>query len=126
VLGVIGAGATATLTIDWHNVWKKFPEAAVTMHEIQRIRDEGQSWPVVGTNDIPNTWPLGFIRLTLWHDAAQLIWCDPTYITAKFNLNVANGLFIGFTFSKSPSTEQGIQNKLFSIFVMLILTIPGA
>jgi ATP-binding cassette subfamily G (WHITE) protein 2 (SNQ2) len=37
MLGVIGAGATATLTIDWHNVWKKFPEAAVTMHEIQRI-----------------------------------------------------------------------------------------
>jgi len=36
------------------------------------------------------------------------------------------GPFIGFTFWKSPSTKQGVQNKLFSIFVVLILTVPGA
>ena len=61
------------------------------------------------------------------HGAAAT-WRDPTYVTAKLELvmNIAAGLFVGFTFWKSPSTLQGAQNKLFSIFVALILSVPGA
>jgi ATP-binding cassette, subfamily G (WHITE), member 2, SNQ2 len=53
-------------------------------------------------------------------------WRDPTYVTTKPILNICGGLFIGFTSWKNPSTLQGIQIKLFSIFVILILSIPGA
>ena len=51
---------------------------------------------------------------------------NPTYVAAKLLLNVAAGLFIGFTFWESPSTEQGTRSKLFSIFMVFILTVPGA
>ena len=34
MLDVISAGATATLTTDWHVVWKRSPESAATAREI--------------------------------------------------------------------------------------------
>ena len=77
-------------------------------------------------NDIPNTRPLIHQTTAVARRSAAAIWRDPTYVTAKLILNIAAGLFIGFTFWKSPSTTQGVQNKLFSIFVVLILTVPGA
>ena len=127
MLDVIGAGATATSTIDWHNVWKKSPEAAASTREIQRIHNEGRNRPAVQTKrrtEYSTSWIHQTIIVA--RRSAAAIWRDPTYVTAKFVLNIAAGLFIGFTFWKSPSTMQGAQNKLFSIFVCLILTVPGA
>ncbi|KAF8751885.1 ABC transporter, partial [Rhizoctonia solani] len=48
---------------------------------------------------------------------------NPTYIMGKIVLNVASGLFIGFTFFKANNSIQGSQNKLFAIFMS---TIPAA
>jgi ATP-binding cassette, subfamily G (WHITE), member 2, SNQ2 len=50
---------------------------------------------------------------TLAQRNAEFYWRDPTYILSKIALNVASGLFIGFTFWQSDSTQQGTQNKLF-------------
>ena len=127
MLDVIGAGATATTTIDWHSVWKKSPEATATAQEIQRIHTEGRNRPVVETT-LHAEYSASWIRqtITVAKRSAAAIWRDPTYVTAKLVLNILGGLFIGFTFWKSPSTLQGVQNKLFSIFVVLILSIPGA
>ncbi|KAL0957047.1 hypothetical protein HGRIS_003146 [Hohenbuehelia grisea] len=52
-------------------------------------------------------------------------WRDPDYIVAKFMLNIVGGLLIGFSFFKTPSTQQGTQNKLFSIFMATMITGPG-
>ena len=127
MLDVIGAGATATSTIDWHDVWKKSPESTVVMDEIHRIHQEGRNRPAVETK-LHTEYSTSWINQTLvvTQRSAAAIWRDPTYVTAKLVLNIAAGLFIGFTFWKSPSTMQGIQNKLFSIFVTLILSVPGA
>ena len=127
MLDVIGAGATATTTIDWYDVWKKSPEATTAMHEIHRVHQEGRNRPAV-TTKLHTEYSTPWINQTfvVAQRSAAAIWRDPTYVTAKLVLNVAAGLFIGFTFWKSPSTMQGIQNKLFSIFVTLILSVPGA
>lgn len=127
MLDVIGAGAAATTTINWHDVWKKSPEATAIVNEIHRIHQEGRSRPAVGTKlhtEYSTSW--AHQTLIVAQRSAAAIWRDPTYVTAKLVLNIAAGLFIGFTFWKSPSTMQGIQNKLFSIFVTLILSVPGA
>jgi len=127
MLDVIGAGATATTTIDWRHIWEKSPEAASTAREIHRVHQEGRNRPAVETK-LHTEYSTPWIHQTLIvaHRSAAAIWRDPTYVTAKLMMNIAAGLFIGFTFWKSPSTMQGIQNKLFSIFVVLILSIPGA
>ena len=127
MLDVIGAGATATTTIDWHHVWDRSPEAAFTAHEIQRVHQEGRNRPAVETKlhtEYSTSWI--YQTLVVTQRSAAAIWRDPTYVTAKLMMNIVAGLFIGFTFWKSPSTLQGTQNKLFSIFVALILSVPGA
>ena len=127
MLDVIGAGATATSTIDWHTVWKTSPEATATALEIQRIHNEGRNRSTVETKRYTE-YSTSWIHQTsvVARRSAAAIWRNPTYVTAKLLLNVAAGLFIGFTFWKSPSTEQGTRSKLFSIFMVLILTVPGA
>ena len=127
MLDVIGAGATATSTIDWHNVWKKSPEAVTATRQIHQIHDEGRKRSAVTTKrhtQYSTSW-IHQTRIVTQRSAAA-IWRDPVYVTAKLVLNIVAGLFIGFTFWKSPTTLQGAQNKLFSIFVCLILTVPGA
>ena len=127
MLDVIGAGAATTTTIDWHDVWEKSPESTSTAREIQRVHQEGRNRPAVETKlrtEYSSTW--AHQTFVVAQRSAAAIWRDPTYVTAKLMLNIAAGLFIGFTFWKSPSTMQGIQNKLFSIFVILILSVPGA
>ena len=127
MLDVIGAGATASSTTDWHQVWRKSPQAAATTREIRRIHDEGRRRPAVTTKrhtEYSTSW-IHQTRIVMQRSAAA-IWRDPVYVRAKLILNIVAGLFIGFTFWKSPSTLQGSQNKLFSIFSCLILTVPGA
>ena len=43
------------------------------------------------------------------------------YLMAKLILNIVGGLFIGFTFFKAKHSIQGTQNKLFAIFMAMLL-----
>jgi ABC-type multidrug transport system permease subunit len=42
----------------------------------------------------------------------------PSYILAKWTLGVAAGLFIGFSFFQADSSTQGLQNVIFSAFMV--------
>ncbi|KAF7349234.1 hypothetical protein MSAN_01712800 [Mycena sanguinolenta] len=48
-------------------------------------------------------------------------WRTPTYIYSKLALIGLCSLFIGLTFYKAHNDIQGLQNQLFSIFMLLIL-----
>lgn len=128
MLDVIGAGATATADRDWHNeVWKKSPEAQVVLEDLTRIHTEGRNRPPV-KEELHSEYSTSWLHQTraLIVRNARSLWRDPTYILAKLFLNVMSGLFIGFTFWKSPNTLQGTQDKLFSIFTALIVSVPAA
>ena len=127
MLDIIGAGATATSTIDWYDVWKKSPEAVTATREIHQIHDEGRKRSAVTTKrhtEYSTSW-IHQTRIVTQRSAAA-IWRNPVYVKAKLVKNIVAGLFIGFTFWKSPNTMQGLQNKLFSIFICLVLTVPRA
>ena len=128
MLDVIGAGATASADRDWHNdVWKESPEANSVLEELDRIHDEGRSRPPVKEelhSEYSTSWPHQ-VKILIIRNARSL-WRDPTYILAKFFLNTISGLLIGFTFWKSPNTLQGTQDKLFSVFTALIVSVPAA
>lgn len=114
MLDVIGAGATANTSIDWHNVWQTSPEAAVLEDELGRIHAEGRSRPVVQTElrtQFATSWKHQTIALTQRN--FQAYWRNPTYLMAKLVLNIAGGLLIGFTFFQTKDSLQGSQNKLF-------------
>ncbi|THH00264.1 hypothetical protein EW026_g2253 [Hermanssonia centrifuga] len=131
ILQVIGAGATATADRDWHAIWKESGEAVNLQKEIDSIHEEGRKRPPVETalhSKYPTSW--GYQVATLLKRDFEVDfkahWRDPTFVMSKIALNIVAGLFIGFTFFKSKDTLQGTQNKLFSIFMATVISVPLA
>ncbi|KAG9313738.1 hypothetical protein JVU11DRAFT_6092 [Chiua virens] len=117
MLDVIGAGATARCTTDWHQIWIHSEEAAQLHDEIDRIEQEGRFRPVLsmGTHsEFASPWAkqlyLLICRGFLCH------WRNPPYIYSKLIFYVVSGLLISFTFDGSSNSLQGCQNQLFSVF----------
>ncbi|KAG2118374.1 ABC-2 type transporter-domain-containing protein [Suillus clintonianus] len=124
MLDVIGAGAAAVSTTDWYDVWKHSLEAMQLQVQIEKMHEHGRTrsrqlgvrYPVFAT-----TWLHQFTTLTQRN--FQAYWRNPTYIRAKFVLNIVGGLLVGFTFFQADNSLQGTQNKLFSIFLGLVLSV---
>lgn len=96
ILDVIGAGASATADQDWHAVWEKSPEAQEVQKQIQDIHEEGRRKGAVEATvnaKFATSWMTQTTEL-LRRDLRNH-WRDPTYLMAKFVLNIAAGLFIG-------------------------------
>ena len=114
MLDIIGAGATATTTVDWHDIWVKSPEAAKFQLHLQEIHEEGRGKPPIQeTHQSEFATPLVTQVHELTIRANISYWRNPTYILAKEVLNITAGLLIGFTFFQADDTVQGTQNKIF-------------
>lgn len=114
MLDVIGAGATATCTTDWNQIWKESPEAAELEQEIERIPREGRSRPVTNTESHPELVSSWTKQLGLLTQRGFLChWRNPTYIYSKLIFFVFGGLAIGLTFFRATNSLQGCQAKLF-------------
>ena len=114
MLDVIGAGATAKSTENWHDIWKRSKESKDVQEEINTIHSEGRNRPTAeqtSHTELVTSW--GYQTIQLVKRDAQYHYRDPTYLVAKLVLNIFGGLFIGFSFFKSKDTQQGTQNKLF-------------
>lgn len=114
ILDVIGAGATATSEVDWHEMWTNSPESTLIDNEIDGIVAEGQNAPPVSaaiSSGFATPWVYQVWELLLRNLAHY--WRSPTYLMAKMMLNIVGGLFIGFTFFKRNDSLEGTQNKLF-------------
>lgn len=125
MLEVIGAGATASSEEDWHAIWENSKESKVVQDEVDKIHADGKNRPPVETtvhSEYATKW--GYQVGQLIQRGNLDLWRDPTYLFAKLILNIAAGLFIGFTFFKAKDTLQGTQNKLFSIYMGTILSAP--
>lgn len=48
----------------------------------------------------------------------QQYWRMPMYVLAKMMLGLCSGLFIGFSFFQADSSTQGLQNTIFSLFMI--------
>lgn len=120
MLDVIGAGATASSIIDWHSAWLESKEAAQIQDDIEGIYTEGRKKPpvrAIQASDFATLWPTQLYYVT--KRAFQSYWRNPTYLMAKLFLNIAGGLFTGFTFFKADNSLQGTQNKLFVRFFLV-------
>ncbi|KAH7071476.1 ABC-2 type transporter-domain-containing protein [Paraphoma chrysanthemicola] len=123
ILEQIGAGATGQATLDWPSVWASSAERqAVT----QRI-DIFQSL-TTSNKETARTAPKRQFSLN-WFQQYTIVqgrlfvqqWRSAGYIKSKLAINILGGLFIAFTFYQEPSSMQGLQNKVFAIFMMLII-----
>ncbi|TAQ84014.1 hypothetical protein B7494_g7660, partial [Chlorociboria aeruginascens] len=120
MLTMVGAGATGKSTKDWHEIWMNSSEAKDAQTELSRIKEEmgkEASSESAGSHSefaMPLTTQLYEVTLRVF----QQYWRTPGYIYSKIVLGVASALFIGFSFFHANSTQQGIQDVIFSIFMI--------
>jgi len=130
MLEVIGAAPGSHTDIDWHQVWRGSKEYQEVQRELDFLRDERPK-QITQASDATNdkqsyrefAAPFG---LQLWEVTKRVFeqyWRTPSYIYSKAALCLGSSIFIGFIFFRAPLTQQGVQNQMFSIF--LLFTIFG-
>ncbi|KAL2158180.1 hypothetical protein VTH06DRAFT_4748 [Thermothelomyces fergusii] len=115
---------------DWHSVWKKSKECSEVLAEIDRIHEQGRAAAAEtqtsggggddneGDNGSEFAMPFWSQVWAVTERIFQQYWRMPGYILAKLLLGVMAGLFIGFTFWKADSTQAGMRNVVFSVFMV--------
>ncbi|WVO15160.1 hypothetical protein L204_102804 [Cryptococcus depauperatus] len=133
MLAAIGAAPGASNDIDWHKAWLHSPERAEVRRELARIKEsngnEGQSTSRNQDNFKPEQKAeFAEFAASLWTQYRVVVmrvwqqhWRTPSYIWAKAALCLFVGLFIGFSFFRADTSQQGLQNQLFSVFMLFTI-----
>lgn len=122
MLEIVGAGASGKSKQDWHEVWKNSDECRNVQTELDRIHREKSNEEVAGANSkedqqefaMPFLTQLAYVTIRVF----QQYWRTPSYVWGKLLLGVMSALFIGFSFFKSNNSQQGLQNVIFSVFML--------
>ncbi len=143
---MIGAGATARVEEDWHLIWSHSEEHRATMKEIDSLQNHYRALvqadnhlshqaspnlrPSSGDKHPNNPNATSFAMPWFSQYKAvqfrmlQTYWRSPVYILGKLVLNIWSGLFVGFTFYKENDSVAGLQNKLFAVFMSVLISFP--
>jgi ATP-binding cassette subfamily G (WHITE) protein 2 (PDR) len=120
MLTMVGAGATGKSTKDWHDVWKSSDQAKDVQSELQKIKEEMSSKTSSGSSESHAEFAMPF--LTQLREVTvrvfQQYWRTPGYVYSKLLLGVMSALFIGFSFFHADASQQGLQDVIFSIFMI--------
>lgn len=117
---MVGAGPSGKSNKDWHEVWKNSNKAQDTQKELARIKanmGKEQAEESAGSRSefaMPFFNQLYEVTVRVF----QQYWRTPGYVYSKLLLGVASALFIGFSFFHADSSQQGIQDVIFSIFMI--------
>ncbi|KPI34416.1 Multidrug resistance protein CDR1 [Cyphellophora attinorum] len=103
---------------DWPALWKASPTTVFSDKEVA-VDDSEQR--IHSTNvDDEREYATSFLTqlTTVLRRQFECYWRSPEYIYAKFQANLLAALFIGFTFFLQDSSATGLQNTVFSIFML--------
>lgn len=106
---------------DWHQKWKDSSEAVAIQTGLDQIHQERANVPVTDNDASAQdefAMPFGAQLLAVTVRVFQQYWRMPSYIFAKFVLSAVSGLFIGFSFYDADVSQQGMQNVLYSMFMV--------
>ncbi|GAV51615.1 hypothetical protein ZYGR_0AF00860 [Zygosaccharomyces rouxii] len=128
VLEAIGAGATATVKEDWHEIWQRSDECGATDQKasewIQRLANEECTNEEIGTTPTKYATSYLYQFKYVWLRTNLMFWRDLPYIFSKFMLQVTSGLFIGWTFFNPGKSYVGLQDTMFAAFISVIVSAP--
>ncbi|KAL8874372.1 MAG: hypothetical protein Q9174_000271 [Haloplaca sp. 1 TL-2023] len=123
MLDVIGAAPGSQNTIEWPEVWWDSPEKQQVKEQLAEMKRtlSGKAHDKDPEALLEFAEPFSFQLILVTSRVFQQYWRTPSYLYSKTLLCVASGLFIGFSFWDSPLSIQGLQNQLFSIFMLLTI-----
>ncbi|KAJ9156438.1 Multidrug resistance protein cdr1 [Pleurostoma richardsiae] len=123
MLRVIGAAPGAKADRDWPQTWRSSKEYAAVCGELREL--EGRR---LEHRDVQEGAEMGSYATPFYYQFCmctkrvfEQYWRTPSYIYAKLILCFATSLFIGLSFYKAKLTQQGLQNQMFSIFMLLVI-----
>ncbi|PVH71205.1 putative ABC multidrug transporter, partial [Cadophora sp. DSE1049] len=121
ILETVAAGASVLSKHDWPDIWKSSDQFRDVKAEQDRIHHEMSSMSIISRNGGDKgefAMPLYVQIIYTMVRVFQQYWRTPSYIWGKILLIGVSALFIGFSFFKSNTSMQGIQNVTFSIFML--------
>ncbi|EFX06115.1 ABC transporter [Grosmannia clavigera kw1407] len=125
MLSVIGAGPGGVAKQDWVSIWRNSDEYSAVQAELDNLAKRKDTMASSGATDAAavTTYatPFFFQLYMCSKRVFEQYWRTPSYIYAKMILCFAVSLFIGLSFRKAPLSEQGLQNQMFSIFMLLVI-----
>ncbi|KAK4242765.1 ABC-2 type transporter-domain-containing protein [Achaetomium macrosporum] len=126
MLKVIGAAPGADTDQDWFDVWRHSAEYASLREEFARLERgsspaDGPEDQSVGASQPAYSAPFHTQLVECTRRAFQQYWRTRSYIYAKLILCGGTSLFIGLSFYRMPLSLQGLQNQMFSIFLLMVI-----
>lgn len=126
MLEVIGAAPGSRSDIDWHQAWLDSSERVAVRDELADMKQGRlQTVKSVGGSDktafkefaAPMTQQIYQVMKRVF----EQYWRTPSYIYSKLALVTGAGLFIGFSFYDAGTSQQALQNQMFSVFMLLTI-----
>ena len=119
MLEIIGVGAKNKTDVDWPQIWTASKERRAVYEELDRIHSEksqhqdGDRSPATEFA-MPLMAQVKFCTIRVF----QQYWRTPNYVYGKLMLGIASALFVGFSFFLQNTSQTGLQNSLFAIFMV--------
>ncbi|OIW31251.1 hypothetical protein CONLIGDRAFT_574468 [Coniochaeta ligniaria NRRL 30616] len=123
MLDIVNQGSSGIGT-DWHEVWKTSAEARQVRTHIDEIHEQTSHVQDDSEHDVHEfsefAAPFSLQLKTVTYRMFQQYWRMPAYVSAKWILGLAAGLFIGFSFYQTPgrTTQASMFNVLYGIFMV--------
>lgn len=109
--------------VDWNEEWRTSAEARDVLEQIQglkltRSRSVGARKDEVETEFASSVWEQTY---ELTKRQFRQYWRDPSYLYGKIFVSVIVGIFNGFTFWQLGNSTQDMQNRMFTLFLVLVM-----
>ncbi|KAJ5091406.1 ABC multidrug transporter C [Penicillium alfredii] len=126
MLEVIGAAPGSHSDIDWPVVWRESPERKGVLEHLAELKSTLSQKTIEPASDDPSSFKqfAAPFSVQLWECLVRVFsqyWRTPVYIYSKSALSILTALYIGFSFFQAQNTVQGLQNQMFSIFMLMTI-----
>lgn len=123
LLDITGAAMGSNSTTDWSatwsnsrekeriKVWLSEIESKQSILQLEQNKKAGEEYAV----------PFGTQLWAVTGRNFEQDWRVPSYLYSKIVLSTGTAFFIGFSFWMSPTSNQGLQDQIFSIFLLMII-----
>ncbi|OJD16727.1 hypothetical protein AJ78_03153 [Emergomyces pasteurianus Ep9510] len=109
--------------MDWSEEWRNSKELLQLQSEVKQIEAQRRELPLLETASSQYEYAAP-ITLQCWMLTKRLFvnyWRDSSYLYGKLFISVILGIFNGFTFWKLGNTISDMQNRMFTIFLIILL-----
>jgi ABC-type multidrug transport system permease subunit len=125
MLEVIGAAPGSHSDVDWPVVWRDSPERRGVLDHLADLKST-LSQKDIDVSSNPADYrefaaPFGVQLYECLQRVFSQYWRTPSYIYSKAALCIFTSLFIGFSFFKAQNSLQGLQNQMFSVFMLMTI-----